>query len=147
MPVRDNRERRREGKGDESRRRRLHRKAFQRRPAARRDQCRVDATSGGEPPSQETGAAERIARLSLREHQVLDAYVAGRVTKQIAYDLSISVRTVEVHRTRMLERLRTRSLAEAVRMAVLAAFAPVDLEARAARLQPRGGASRCLRRS
>jgi two-component system, LuxR family, response regulator FixJ len=89
---------------------------------------------------EEMDAAERLAGLSPRERQVLDAFVAGRVTKQIAYDLGISVRTVEVHRAHMLRRLGTRSLAEAVRLAVMGAFAPADPEARAAAPQPRAGA-------
>jgi two-component system, LuxR family, response regulator FixJ len=71
-----------------------------------------------------TEAVERIATLSPRERQVLDALVAGRPSKVIAYDLGISVRTVEVHRARMLERLGTRRLAEAIRLAVLADLAP-----------------------
>jgi two-component system response regulator FixJ len=85
-------------------------------------------------------AAGRIAELSPRERQVLDALVAGRVTKQIAYDLGISARTVEVHRGRMLQRLGTRSLPEAVRLAVMATLAPADLAVRTAN-RPRGGAS------
>jgi two-component system response regulator FixJ len=68
-------------------------------------------------------AAERIATLSPRERQVLDAVVAGRQSKVIAHDLGLSVRTVEVHRARMLERLGTRRLAEAIRLAVLAGLA------------------------
>ena len=64
-------------------------------------------------------AAERIAALSPREREVLDALVAGRPHKVIAFDLGISVRTVEVHRARMLERLGVR-FAEAIRLAVLA---------------------------
>jgi two-component system response regulator FixJ len=69
-------------------------------------------------------AAERIGALSRRERQVLEALSAGRPNKVIAYDLGISVRTVEIHRARMLERLRVRSLAEAIRLAVLATLAP-----------------------
>jgi two-component system response regulator FixJ len=38
----------------------------------------------------------------------------------IAYDLGISVRTIEVHRARMLERLGVRQLAEAIRLGVMA---------------------------
>jgi FixJ family two-component response regulator len=52
-------------------------------------------------------AAERIATLSRREREVLDALVAGRQSKVIAHDLGLSVRTVEVHRARMMERLGT----------------------------------------
>ena len=84
-------------------------------------------------------AAERIATLSPRERQVLDALVAGRPSKVIAHDLGISVRTVEVHRARMLERLGTRRLAEAIRLAVLADLAPD--RARRARAGPAFGSS------
>ena len=69
-------------------------------------------------------AAERIATLSRREREVLEALVAGHPNKVIARDLGISPRTVEVHRARMLERLRTASLAEAIRLSVLATLAP-----------------------
>jgi two-component system, LuxR family, response regulator FixJ len=68
-------------------------------------------------------ATDRIARLSRREGQVLDALVAGRPNKAIAYDLGLSVRTVEVHRARMMERLGVRQFAEAVCLAVLARMA------------------------
>jgi two-component system response regulator FixJ len=89
-------------------------------------------------------AAKRMAKLSPRERQVLDGLVAGRLTKQIAYDLGISARTVEVHRARMLVRLGTRSVAEAIGVAVMAELAPADLDARAAPRRPRGGSSRGL---
>jgi two-component system response regulator FixJ len=69
-------------------------------------------------------AAQRVAALSPREREVLDALVAGRPNKVIAHDLGISVRTVEVHRARMMERLGVRQLAEAIRLAVMARLAP-----------------------
>jgi two-component system response regulator FixJ len=72
-------------------------------------------------------AAEQIGGLSRRERQVLDALSAGRPNKVVAYDLGISVRTVEVHRARMLERLGVRSLAEAIRLVVLATLAPASI--------------------
>jgi FixJ family two-component response regulator len=65
-------------------------------------------------------AAARIAMLSPRERQVLEGILSGRSTKIIAHDLEISPRTVEVHRARMLERLGTRNLSEAIRLTVLA---------------------------
>jgi two-component system response regulator FixJ len=65
-------------------------------------------------------AAQLIATLSPRERQVLDSLVAGRANKVIAFDLGISVRTVEVHRARMMERLGVRQFAEAIRLAVMA---------------------------
>jgi two-component system response regulator FixJ len=69
-------------------------------------------------------AAQRVAALSPREREVLDGLVAGRPNKVIAYDLSISVRTVEVHRARMMERLGVRQLAEAIRLAIMARLSP-----------------------
>ncbi len=74
----------------------------------------------GEPRDPE--AATRIGSLSPREREVLDGLVAGRPNKVIAYELGLSIRTVEVHRARMLRRLGTRSLAEAIRLAVTAAL-------------------------
>jgi two-component system response regulator FixJ len=67
-------------------------------------------------------ASRLIAALSPREREVLDALVAGRSNKTIAFDLGLSVRTVEVHRARMMDRLGVRQLGEAVRLAVMARF-------------------------
>lgn len=64
--------------------------------------------------------ARRLGALSPRERQVLDALLAGRPNKLIAYDLGLSVRTVEVHRARMMERLGVHQLSEAIRLAVMA---------------------------
>ena len=69
-------------------------------------------------------AAQRIAALSPREREVLDALLAGRPNTVIAFDLNISVRTVEVHRARMMERLGTKQFADAIRLAVMAKLAP-----------------------
>jgi two-component system response regulator FixJ len=69
------------------------------------------------------GATERMARLSPRERQVLEGIAVGRPSKLIAYDLGISVRTVEVHRAHMLDRLGVRNMAEAIRIAVMATLA------------------------
>jgi len=71
-------------------------------------------------------AVQRVAALTPRERQVLDALVAGRPNKVIAYDLGISARTVEVHRARMMERLGVRQLAEAIRLAVMARLVRPD---------------------
>jgi two-component system, LuxR family, response regulator FixJ len=65
-------------------------------------------------------AVRRIGTLSPREREVLDGLMAGRPNKLIAYQLGISVRTVEVHRARMMERLGTHQLAEAIRLGVMA---------------------------
>lgn len=59
---------------------------------------------------------DRLAQLTQREKEVLDLIVAGRANKVIAYELSISPRTVEIHRSRVMEKMRARNLAELVRM-------------------------------
>jgi two-component system response regulator FixJ len=69
-------------------------------------------------------AAQRIGMLSPRERQVLEGLVAGRPNKVITHDLGISVRTVEVHRARMLERLGIRRASQAIRLAVMATLVP-----------------------
>ena len=79
--------------------------------------ARVDRADLGRETAE---AAKRIATLTPREHEVLLALVMGRPNKIIASDLGISIRTVEVHRARMMDRLGVRQLAEAVRLAVLA---------------------------
>ena len=68
-------------------------------------------------------ALDRVSSLTPREREVLDAMVEGRLNKTIAFDLGISVRTVEAHRARLFERLGVNGLAEAVRLAVLAKLA------------------------
>ena len=68
-------------------------------------------------------ATEQMALLSPRERQVIEAIAVGRPNKLIAYDLGISVRTVEVHRAHLMDRLAVRNIAEAIRIAVMAALA------------------------
>ena len=63
-------------------------------------------------------ARARLDRLSQRERQVLIALAAGQSNKLIAYELDVSIRTVEMHRAGMMERLGVRSFAEALRLAV-----------------------------
>ena len=63
-------------------------------------------------------AAERIAQLTPREKEVLDQLVLGHPNKVIAYKLSISPRTVEIHRARVMDKMGVRSLSELVRLAL-----------------------------
>ncbi len=60
-------------------------------------------------------AAELIATLTERERQVLDQLVLGQSNKLVAQHLGISPRTVEVHRSRILEKLKARCLSDLVR--------------------------------
>lgn len=62
--------------------------------------------------------AERLAQLTQREREVLDLVVAGRTNREIAESLDISVKTVEAHRARFMEKLEVDSLAELVQAVV-----------------------------
>ena len=62
----------------------------------------------------------KIAALSNRERDVLAGLVAGRANKQIAYDLGISPRTVEIYRANLMNKMEAGSLSELVRMALIA---------------------------
>ncbi len=66
------------------------------------------------------GVTQRVALLTQRERQVLEKLVLGQPNKVIAYELSISPRTVEIHRARVMEKMQARSLSELVRMALSA---------------------------
>lgn len=55
---------------------------------------------------------ERLASLSAREREVMDKMLDGLLNKQIADDLGIAMRTVEVHRARILEKFGVRSAVE-----------------------------------
>ena len=60
-------------------------------------------------------AQTHLAQLTDRERQVLDLIVAGKANKVIAYELSISPRTVEIHRSRVMEKMGAGNLADLVR--------------------------------
>ena len=62
----------------------------------------------------------RLAALSSRERDVLDGLVTGQANKQIAFELGISPRTVEVYRANLMTKMQASSLSELVRMAITA---------------------------
>ena len=63
---------------------------------------------------------ERIASLTPRELEIMDMMIDGNANKVIAIELDISQRTVEIHRSRVMQKMGTHSLAQLVQM-VLAA--------------------------
>lgn len=75
----------------------------------------------------------RIALLTPREHEVMQRVVRGQANKVIAMDLGVSQRTVELHRARVMRKLRMRSVAELVhavdRVGGAALAAPADTAA------------------
>ena len=65
-------------------------------------------------------AKARLTDLTPREREVLECLVEGLTNKGIAQALSISPRTVEIHRAHMMEKLQADSLSNALRLAFLA---------------------------
>ena len=63
--------------------------------------------------------ADRISLLTPRERQIMDMVANGEMNKMIAHRLSISEKTVEIHRSRVMEKMQARSLADLVRMVVI----------------------------
>jgi len=59
-----------------------------------------------------------LARLTSREQQVLERIVAGRLNKQIADDLGISIKTVEAHRANIMEKLQVATVADLMKVAL-----------------------------
>lgn len=67
---------------------------------------------------------DRMDQLTNREKEVMELVVQGNPNKIIAADLDVSQRTVEIHRARVMEKMRARSLAQLVRMAITAGSGP-----------------------
>ena len=63
--------------------------------------------------------------LTAREREVLQLIAAGALNKQIAAAWSVSIRTVEAHRRRMVEKLEAQNAAHAVYKAMLSGILPV----------------------
>lgn len=64
-----------------------------------------------------TDAAARLELLTAREVAVLHGLLAGHSNKVLAFELAVSVRTIEMHRANMMDRLGVRTFAEALRLA------------------------------
>ncbi len=74
-------------------------------------------------------AHKRAALLTAREREVLQSLLAGQSNKEIAQALGISLRTVEMHRGNMMDRLSASSLAEALTLAMEAGLKPTSGQA------------------
>lgn len=71
---------------------------------------------------------EALGKLSKREREVLAAIAEGKQSKSIAWELGISVRTVDLHRSNILAKLSARNTSQAVAIARAGGFHSGDLE-------------------
>lgn len=78
------------------------------------------ATQVEAPDVARQAAHERLAHLSPREKDVLAGVVEGRLNKQIAFDLEISPRTVEIYRANLMTKTGARNMADLMRIALAA---------------------------
>lgn len=65
-----------------------------------------------------------LAALTPREREVMDLVVAGKLNRVIADELAVSIKTVEAHRARIMEKLQVNSVAELVRLSLAARGVP-----------------------
>lgn len=86
-----------------------------------------------EVSAQREALSARIACLTTREHEVFQEVVHGKANKVVALEFGISEKTVEVHRARVMQKLGATSLAELVRMDLLAQASTDSLLLRVAR--------------
>lgn len=68
--------------------------------------------------AQQRNHEQVLSRLTAREQQVLERIVAGRLNKQIAGDLNISIKTVEAHRANIMEKLEVTTVADLMKIAL-----------------------------
>jgi len=80
------------------------------------DQASAWLDQSSDARSEQMVADAAIQGLTPRESDVLSALATGAANKEIAYRLDISVRTVEMHRARMMRHLGAKSLADALRL-------------------------------
>lgn len=79
------------------------------------DHCLMQDRRNAERRSREKGFQQLYETLTAREREVFEHVVEGRLNKQIADLMGISIKTVEVHRGRVMEKMKVRSVAELVR--------------------------------
>ena len=75
---------------------------------------------------QRVGGEAAAEVLTARQREVLRLVAGGKSTKEIAYDLALSVKTVETHRAQIMERLGIRDVAGLVRYALRTGLVPPD---------------------
>jgi RNA polymerase sigma factor (sigma-70 family) len=91
-----------------------------RRVVALVEECLRRDAEARERTDQQRACSARLAQLTQREREVLDLVVAGRMNREIAEKLDISIKTVEAHRARIMEKLEVDSVAGLVQAALAA---------------------------
>jgi two-component system, LuxR family, response regulator FixJ len=89
-------------------------------------------SEAGMSPAVAPGRAEyqrRVASLSPRQREVFNGIVAGKLSKQIAYDCGLSAKTVEFHRKAVMVKLQARNAMDLLRMAVSGSVEAADVVA------------------
>ena len=71
-------------------------------------------------------AHNKLSSLTAREKDVLAGLLNGKLNKTIAFELGISVRTVETHRANLMAKAQAQSLSELIRLSLLAESAPIE---------------------
>lgn len=92
--------------------------------ARREEQTRMEVS--GITTAEQERARSRIAGLTQREREVLTKLSQGKANKVIAYELNLSIRTVELYRASLMRALGVRSLAEALKIAVAGGLANLN---------------------
>ena len=90
-----------------------------------REAIQLDLTNR-ETSARRENARAQLSTLTQREHQVMLLVVAGKVNKEIAAELNLSHRTVEIHRGRVMEKTGTRSLTKLIELAIASGFYQLD---------------------
>lgn len=85
--------------------------------------ARLEASTEDRAITAEAKAA--VAKLTTRETQVMRGLLAGLPNKLVAFELDISVRTVEIYRANVMAKFDARSLSTAVRLALAAGLQPL----------------------
>ena len=94
---------------------------------ARIKHCIQERHSQRQRDSFTTRAKEIVSKLTPREHEVLQGLVEGLRNKQIAYNMGISIRTVELHRVHVMDKLEAKSLSDVLKIAIAADYENIKL--------------------
>jgi DNA-binding NarL/FixJ family response regulator len=85
-------------------------------------QAEMPELDGEAGQSRRAQALAKIDKLSARQNEVLKQMAAGKLNKQIAYDLGLNERTVKMHRFALLKNLGVKTNADAIRIAIEAGY-------------------------